>query len=415
MIDEETLSLMSEYSYTTVGPVIYSFVSWILETAKRRGIRTLYFLARDGYTLMRVAEKICRTRDLGITCKYLFCSRKALRTPTYHLIGEEMYTLLLACGYFATPRSILGRADIYGEEANTILSELGISEPTRPLSDLEFSAVCDKIRKNKTYYEAVIKKSTEAYPAAMAYFRSQGLLSEPVVAIVDSGWTGSMQRSLRQLLRSGGYCGNFVGFYFGLYTPQRPEDGEYLTYYFDSVGGSRRKASFNNNLFECMLAAPHPMTCGYRLTTDGAEPEFAKDNNTGILPLIQCQSDGILRYAADALKSSDKSGVLSGESVERLLRRAMVYPTRSEVLMYSHFGFCDDVTEDYSLPLASERLRQTLKRYMLFPRILDKLSGRRREGSLLWPYGVIALMPPLLRPWYRINVMLWDRLKHRLK
>ena len=31
------------------GPILYSYVSWLLEQAQKRGIKRLYFIARDGY------------------------------------------------------------------------------------------------------------------------------------------------------------------------------------------------------------------------------------------------------------------------------------------------------------------------------------------------------------------------------
>ena len=41
-----------------------------------------------------------------------------------------------------------------------------------------------------------------------------------------------MQRSLRQLLSNETSSPELTGFYFGLYTSQKEEDGVYLTWYF---------------------------------------------------------------------------------------------------------------------------------------------------------------------------------------
>ncbi len=414
------LDFMRRYAYRTVGPVMYEYVRWILKTAVEREITKLYFLARDGYLLMKIAEKICEAECLDVECKYLYCSRSALRMPTYRLIGDEMYSLLLLGGYYLTPRTVLARADITDGLAINILSEIGIHDADKPMSDKGYAVFCDKIRENERFYEAVLKKSDEVYPPTIQYLAQEGLLDGPTVAIADSGWTGSMQRSLRQLLRSAGYGGKIVGFYFGLYTDQRTEDGEYLTFYFDASSGDKRKANFNNNLFECMLSAPHPMTLRYRTCEGACEPVFAENHDPSLLPLINAQVDGALKYTDDALAEAKlQSGAEHEKSLLRcykILRRAMVYPTRAEALMYSKFSFCDDITEGYKLPLASLRLRRALSGYMLVPRIFRKLTGRKRhaEAELLWVWGVIALMPPLLRPWYRINVKLWEWLKLKL-
>ncbi|MFR1474267.1 MAG: hypothetical protein ACLSB9_00195 [Hydrogeniiclostridium mannosilyticum] len=62
------------------------------------------------------------------------------------------------------------------------------------------------------------------------------MLDGDPVAVVDTGWTGSIQRSLRQLLRSAGGNGGISGFCFGLYQePKDPADGDYMAWYFSGV------------------------------------------------------------------------------------------------------------------------------------------------------------------------------------
>ena len=74
-------------------------------------------------------------------------------------------------------------------------------------------------------------------------------------------WTGSIQRSLRQLLRSAGGNGGISGFYFGLYQePKDPADGDYMAWYFSRRSPVHDRILFNNNVLDSMCAAPHPMT-----------------------------------------------------------------------------------------------------------------------------------------------------------
>ena len=57
------------------APVMVSYVWWVLIEAQKRKIDTLYFLARDGYTLYEVAKLFCEKFGIDIDCKYLYCSR----------------------------------------------------------------------------------------------------------------------------------------------------------------------------------------------------------------------------------------------------------------------------------------------------------------------------------------------------
>ena len=404
---------MREYAEKTVGPTMLNYVEWVLDEAGRRNIERLYFLARDGYLLCEIAKKIVKRRGLPIECRYLYCSRQALRIPSYAVIGKEAFELLTLGGYYLTPRSVISRAAIGRENEDVILNSLGISEPDKPFIKNEFQDFAKRLRESLQYQALVKEVSEAAYGNAIDYFRQEGLFDREYVAVVDSGWTGSMQRSLRQLLESAGYEGRLYGFYFGMFRePKDEKDGEYLNFYFDHNSGFLRKLNFNNNLFECMLSATHPMTVGYEAEDGRLRPVFAKGHGEELLPIIEAQIAGALAYTDRALEEG-----LAPFNVKRarklcykILKRAMVYPTRDEVELLSSFMFCDDVTEGYRNSLADATMREKLANYSFFKRLWRKLTGRKNSGGneIFWVYGVIALCPPLTRPWKRLNVRLWE-------
>lgn len=60
-----------------VGPMLFGFVHWCLAQAAERGLRRLYFVARDGQLLHRIAEQIAPAWGFAIECRYLHGSRQA--------------------------------------------------------------------------------------------------------------------------------------------------------------------------------------------------------------------------------------------------------------------------------------------------------------------------------------------------
>lgn len=411
--------LITNYAKNTVGPVMYRYTRWVLERAKKKGIKRLYFLARDGYLLCEIAKILCKKYGYDIEVRYLYCSRASLRMPSYHIISEEeMYKILLLGGYYLTPKSVLLRAGLSISERKELYGELGVDEPDRCLGESEFNALCEKIKASEKYKSLVLERSRQAYLPLIDYLKEEGLFEGDTVALVDSGWTGSMQRSLRQLLSSAGYRGKMVGFYFGMYvTPNDADDGEYLTFYFDRRTGLRRKALFNNNLFECMLSAPHAMTLCYRYGENGVVPVLADGMDEKMLSLVREQIKGALEYAESITVDTRKYSYKRERRVcFKILKRIMTRPTREEAEMLSAFTFCDDVTEGYSLSLANGEMKKSLKKYMLIHRIIRKLRGRKQDGEaeLFWPYGVVAFCRPILRPWYRLNISAWQWLKYML-
>lgn len=271
-------------SLRCLSPVFYSYVSWVLDEAYRRNMQTLYFLARDGYVLQKIAQMICQKKGIPITCRYLYCSRASLRMPSYHLIGEEAYDLIFLGGYHVTVRSFFERAGIPRAAWKQILEEADFSDIKcdgalweRVLDRRQTELCKKKLKKSRSFRAWVLHNSRQAYQAAIGYLVQEGLGSQEQTAIVDSGWTGSMQRSLRQLLESAGYKGRITGFYFGLFQQQKEvRDGVYLSWYFSAGRQKMNRILFCNNLLECFLAAPHGMTTGYEMRQDQYVPEIGR-------------------------------------------------------------------------------------------------------------------------------------------
>lgn len=69
-----------EVSREHTAPVLLDYVQWVLKEAQARNITTLYFLARDGFVLREIAERVCMKDRIPIHCRYLYCSRASLRS-----------------------------------------------------------------------------------------------------------------------------------------------------------------------------------------------------------------------------------------------------------------------------------------------------------------------------------------------
>lgn len=422
-MNENLLKHINTLGRTAAGPVLFDYVNWVLREAQKEKISCLYFLARDGYVLYQIAQKICLQNNLPIQCYYLYCSRLAFRLPSYHLIGDEAYDILSLGGYYVTPKTLLERACLSREEALKILKQIEypVSKYEQALTKLDLISFTGRLRKNIDYCNSVQEKSKLAYPGAISYLKQAGLFSQSKVAIVDSGWTGSMQRSLRQLMQSKGYTGSFIGFYFGMYAiPRDATDGIYKTWYFNAESNKNDKILFCNNLFECMLAAPHGMTTGYRLVAEHAEPVILSGPSSDQLQLISEHQKGILDYVDQKLLDGettfltfDTKAALS--RTRRLMRRYMAHPTKHDAYTYGALHFCDDVTEGYHCPLASAEQVKLLGEYSIIPRIYRKLFRQNQSFSvpeLFWPYGTLAFAPFWKYTWYFCNLYIWEWLRY---
>lgn len=379
-------------------------------------LSTLYFLARDGYLLREIAAYLCKVYGIPIECRYLYCSRASLRMPSYHLIGEEALDLLLLGGYQVTWKSLMERAQLSETQRLSVYQDCGVfsDEESCLLSGAELDDVRRRLRGSALYWSFVEERSKMAFGNTIGYLRQEGLLTSETVAIVDSGWTGSMQRSLGQLLRAAGFTGRLVGFYFGMYAkPKSEADGTYLTWHFNAEGKIWDKIPFCNNLFECLLSAPHGMTKGYTCEAGSYRPL--------LLPVAAQERDKVCHHVnavmgfvrrtvhSDSLPSFDEKG--ARQRTRQLISRFMAKPNQEEAVWLGNFLFCDDLTEGYHQKLADAEQLELLRGYSIPARIRRRFLRYRRGRAvpeLYWPCGTIAFLPKWKRGWYRWNVYIWE-------
>ena len=165
-----------------------------------------------------------------------------------------------------------------------------------------------------------------------------------------------------------------------------------------------------------MLTAPHPMTVGYEGCGGKFLPVFAEDRQKSPSSLTKILIDTSVDYAKRAAEKASPSSFCEKKAralCYKKLKRAAVYPTEAEVELLSAFSFSDDVTEHRKTPLADRKMIDRLHSYRFIPRVFGRLFGKRNRErpDIPWVYGVIALCKKSLRPWYRLNVKLWEAMK----
>ena len=64
---------------TFAGPVLFPYIQWLIRKSVQIGIKRLYFIARDGYILKKIADLYLEQCRLEIQTKYIYGSRRAWR------------------------------------------------------------------------------------------------------------------------------------------------------------------------------------------------------------------------------------------------------------------------------------------------------------------------------------------------
>lgn len=393
----ERMEIIRNTAEEVLAPVMVEYVKWILSRAQQLGIQRIYFLARDGWPMYRAACILSENRHPHIECRYLECSRYALRLPSFAIRKKDSLDQIFLDGIDVTLRKILARAAITGQEAVRAAQAAGAS------CDLDVILSRREIQRLKPlffhcplFWQLVEYHAAKALPAACGYLRQEGLFEDVRWAVADSGWTGSLQETLETLLRAEGYQREFCGFYFGLYQlPRDAKESGYHAYYFDVRGKIRRKARFSNSLFECVFSAPQGMTEGYRKNRQGQYVPIrrpALEENFPALRAVEQAVETRARQAAVRLPFSIRAWKLwPAGRIRCLLEPFMGNPTPLQARAFGSWKFTDDVLEDPRQEIAPLLGRRELRAAHLSGKLLQAAGlARRPARESAWIEGSVV-------------------------
>lgn len=374
------------------APTVLAFAEWTLQEAKKNGIQRLYFLARDGYQFYLAAQMICEQCQIPIECRYLKGSRYAWRVPEYHLNLAQAINKICIGGIHVTLYKMLKRAALSDEEIIQVAKELHMeNELDRTLSYAETKALAPRFLECAKLQEYITQHSIEAYDTTIAYFRQEGLFEDVAYALVDSGWTGTLQITLENLLASAGKKKQIEGYYFGLYElPQGANQEQYHTYYFQPQGDIRRKAGFSNCLFESVFSAPEGMTLRYQMTSDGyidAVSEMTRNPNA-----IRIEKNAeILQHIVHAVYPNGTFQNIQREQIENVLTQLMKHPSKDEAECLGGYWFSDDVQASSQQMVARDMTSREIENQHILNKIL--IMKGVKQGELVnsaWVEGSIV-------------------------
>ncbi len=269
------------------GPLLFGFVHWCLQQARERGIQRLYFIARDGQVLHRLAGQISSAWGFNIECRYLYGSRQAWRIPALRGVGPEEVEWAAPSAHELSVEHVLARLGLEPEQLRALLAEHGFA-PERwrePLTEAELGRlrrflVLDPVG------QLAAQAGDRTRALLLRYLKQEGLLNNVPFALVDMGWNGNLQRSLGRTLQIAGHTNTarLTGLYFGLYhTAIVPEGHTMLDYWSQLQEQGHVLEAQNTAMFEMMTAADHGSTTRYEDCGKAVVPRLAAPSNAEAL------------------------------------------------------------------------------------------------------------------------------------
>jgi predicted HAD superfamily hydrolase len=397
-----------------IGPVLLSFVAWVLTEAEREGIERLYFVSRD-CRLASIIGDCLGPSEWGIDCRYLFLSRQAVFLPSASAPVPAEMPWLRSKEERPFLRALLSKLELPWE----------VIESARPSSEVFAHPDFELTQENhwEQFWSFLAKGSVRDYLdaqirqrrlAALAYFRHAGLLDGSSWAMVDFGWHGESQRMLTRLLQHENKGARTRGFYLALMSERVLGRWGVLSSLFDQspVPQGSDEIVFFYVLTHVLGIADHPWVSAYRNADQSPGPLF-RDSAVPLedLKLFHHLQDLIREYASSSRAWARELG-------DKATARTVVInafadmannPTLEMVKPLSSFRTAVNQTNtDYISVVSPLSYKETL--VSLFSEKNRKALGLK-QPERPWPQGSLAVTRPLRRKAIRASRLLRELIR----
>ena len=77
--DKKDLTFYFDFGYKNFGPILVGFSNWLNDEFKKKDIKKVFFLARDGYIMKKAFDYLYGDK---YNTKYFYASRRAIIVPS---------------------------------------------------------------------------------------------------------------------------------------------------------------------------------------------------------------------------------------------------------------------------------------------------------------------------------------------
>lgn len=290
--------------YSFGGPVLSSYIDWLLRECQQMDINRLYFISRDGYILKQIADAIIENKRLSIYTQYIYGSRKAWRFASYN--GKEGFLRMLM-SYSSPERiksvkeleSVMGVPDGFlNKYTKEYIKEHCTENGTFMIATLSpLIAILDQ---DAGFREQLMRELDEKKELASAYLQQEVDYSDDHFAFVDLNGFGITQVCVAQLMKAY-YTNSIKSFYFTLYRNEYLSNCSFYSFI-------KPKRSLTDIIEKC-ARAPHGQTAGYQIKNGKYIPVLDSDRETEIMEYNYADYlNGVSEFLRNYLRENNSGG-----------------------------------------------------------------------------------------------------------
>lgn len=300
--------------------ILYPYVWWIINNSNKKGIRRLYFIARDGYVLKKIADIIIKEYKYDIETYYIYGSRLAWRVPSISDTNDDLMKLM-RWSYSHKIKDVKGLAsflEIPVEEFIVFLPERYKKSDAKLVEPI-IAEIMKKLNSNIDFKRYFIDYHKEKRKTVIQYLKQEIDTSDDNFAFVELAGGGYTQGCLANLM-SGFYSNKIKSFFFKLDQMNVMDNCIYYNFIPSFL--------YLSLIIEMVCRAPHGQTIGYKQDNDKINPVLKEDEGAALI------KHGFTEYLIGIEKfSKEYSSVIINNNIEadnlEILLNYMKYITKS--------------------------------------------------------------------------------------
>lgn len=191
-------SVASKLGTTYGAAIVMQYALWVLELCHAKGIKDIFFVARDGYIIFEAAKMLNKIKKYEVNLKYIYGSREAWKIVSIgdadnYNVKEYLESVINkgGCSVGELANS-LGISTDQFRKCVSIIEDVDPFEKIAWESDTKFN-ILEEINANELLRKTLLKQHKEACNRTELYLKQELEDSKSKVAFVDVFGTGRNQ------------------------------------------------------------------------------------------------------------------------------------------------------------------------------------------------------------------------------
>ena len=344
--------------YFILGPVLVNFIHQVIKNFKKDKPELALFTAREGFVLKEIYERLKAKLEYSYlpSSKYIFLSRQSTFLASAKEIGER--EIVRGLETRPTLRKLLNKLSLEPTGLETVAKKCGFAD----LDQLIKEPLKDEALKrflSHPEFKRIHRAERNSHLELLSDYLQQFKFWElDIAAIVDVGWTGTIQESLALAFSDRPDWPFLNGYYMALLNRSKAprcvtNKSRFNGIFYDyQTTNNRTGIGRFTELFENATRAPHGTTLGYRrkpndhvapiLSTSSSASFNAEQLDRQLVASLQA---GIFDYTenyTNSIQFQARPPQTHQDFVVSLVDRLVRFPSKKEALTLKKLVYLND-------------------------------------------------------------------------